>query len=77
MKKQKLIGKMWQTVFSIIALALAGIPTYIFLVAKGALNPEGFWQTFIVLGVGLWLLGGLQFMLFVGAIVFIAYIWTV
>lgn len=39
------------------------IPTWVFLLAKNLLDPQGFWQNFFLLGFGVWLLGGLQIFL--------------
>jgi hypothetical protein len=42
------------------------IPTWIYLMLKLALNPEGFWQNFLLLGFGAYFLGTIQ--LFLGVI---------
>ena len=44
------------------------LPAGIFLLSYIFLNPQGFWQQFVLYGVGIWLLGGLQF---VGLICFV------
>ncbi len=41
-------------------LALAGIPIWIYLLAKFIFNPIGFWQNFFLLGVGFYFLGLIQ-----------------
>jgi len=40
--------------------ALTFLPTIFFFAVKAALQPEGFWQQFVVYGVGLYFLGALQ-----------------
>ena len=45
---------------SLISVVVAGIPTWIWLLARTLLEPEGFWQEVVVLGLGVWVLGGLQ-----------------
>jgi hypothetical protein len=52
-------------VFSIVAIAIAGIPTWIYLLIRLCLEPSGFWQEIVVFGFGVWILGGLQFFLFI------------
>ncbi len=65
-----------QIAFTIICFGLAGIPTYFFLFLKSMLSPEGFWQKFLVYGVGIWFLGGLQFVLLIVAIVLVIELWV-
>jgi uncharacterized membrane protein len=62
--------------FTIVCFALAGIPTYFFLFIKSILNPEGFWQKFLVYGLGIWFVGGLQFILLIIAIFLVFKLWT-
>ncbi len=45
---------------SLISVVVAGVPTWIWLLARTLLEPEGFWQEVVVLGLGVWVLGGLQ-----------------
>lgn len=59
----------------IICLAIMGIgltPTWLFIFARSALSPEGFWQQFLFYGLGVYLLGGFQIILFVGSVVLTA-----
>jgi len=63
-------------ILTIILLAMALIPTWLFLLIKNLLNPEGFWQQFVVYGFGLWLFGGLQFVLILAALgILVQVIW--
>ena len=55
-----------QIVFSVVGTVVALIPTGLYLLAKALLTPEGFWQNLLLLGVGIWALGGLQIILLVG-----------
>lgn len=43
-----------------ITLAIACTPTWLFLIAKHYLSPEGFWQKAFVYGAGVYFLGGVQ-----------------
>lgn len=48
-----------------VAVGLIGlIPTWMYLGARQLLSPEGFFSEFFVFGVGVWLLGGAQLILF-------------
>jgi hypothetical protein len=39
---------------------IALIPTWLYLIVRFLLNPEGFWQEFFLLGLGLYVLGTIQ-----------------
>jgi hypothetical protein len=75
-KKYNWKDRLIQIVFTVIGLGLAGIPIYFFIFIKSILNPEGFWQKFLVYGVGIWFIGGLQIVLFIIAIILIFKLWT-
>lgn len=52
---------------SLLAVVVMFIPTWLFLLLRNALHPEGFWQNFATGVVGISALGGLQlFLLFLG-----------
>ncbi len=51
--------------YSLAALAIALTPTWVYLLARLALDPHGFWQKLVVLGLGVWFLGSLQLVLLV------------
>jgi hypothetical protein len=61
---------------SVIGIAVAGIPTWLYLIASGMLNPEGFWQKLVVMGLGLYVLGGIQFFLVIGLLIWLFTVWT-
>lgn len=50
---------------SLIALLVALIPFWIWLICRAALSPEGFWQNLVVFGLGAWFLGGIQIILLI------------
>ncbi len=58
------------------ALAMFGIsvacfiPTGVFLAIYFLLNPQGFWQKFVVFGVGVYLFGFFQF---IGLVLFVVF----
>jgi hypothetical protein len=75
MKKHDWKDILIQVGFTIVCLALAGIPTYFFLFLKSILNPEGFWQKFLVYGMGIWFIGALQVVLLILAIILVVKFW--
>lgn len=58
-----------------IVVLIGGMPTWLFLLARYVLSPEGFWQNLILGVVGLWLLGGLQIFLAIVAVMAILTVW--
>lgn len=62
-------------VFSLLALAIALIPTWVFLIIKAAVNPEGFWQKFAVYGAGFYVLGAVQLALFFMFLFVMFFVW--
>jgi hypothetical protein len=51
------------------------IPLWIYLFLRFIFNPEGFWQNFVLFGVGLYIFGGLQIILIVVWLLFLVAIW--
>jgi len=76
MRRHNWKDRLAQIGFTIICFGLAGIPTYFFLFLRSVLNPEGFWQKFLVYGVGMWFIGGLQLVLLIIAIVLVFKLWV-
>ena len=76
MKKHDWKDRLIQIVLTVICFVLMGIPTYFFLILKSILSPEGFWQKFLVYGVGVWFIGGVQIVLFLVAIILVAKLWV-
>lgn len=74
--KSTLTDRAIQCGLSLGGLALALIPLWIWLVARWMLNPEGFWQNFVLFGVGVWLLGAVQLGLFVIWLFWLAAVWS-
>ena len=64
-----------KSILSIIILAIGGIPTWMFLIAKHSLHPQGFWQNIAVYGLGFYFLCGLQFFFLIFAIILIVIVW--
>lgn len=63
-------------VLSALIAALSLTPFWIFLLVKNLLDQHGFWQKFLVLGVGVYFLGGLQIICLVGALALLFMLWT-
>jgi hypothetical protein len=70
MKSRGFFDVLISIVVSIFVIGVCFIPMWVFLIARSALNPEGFWQKFAVFGIGIWFLGGLQF---IGIIIILLY----
>lgn len=58
---------------SFVIVTIALLPTWFWLFLKNALNPEGFWQNFMIYGLGIYFLGALQIGLLVIAVFAIIY----
>jgi hypothetical protein len=56
--------------------AVALGPLWMYLLAKSALHPDGFWQNLILVGVGVYLLGFIQIILGVTLIAVLIAIWA-
>ena len=68
----KMGGLFWQ----MIAIGVAGCPTWFWLFIKNMLEPEGFWQEALVYGVGIYVLGTIQLVLLVALVVFSIFMWS-
>lgn len=68
-----MLGKLFS---SIITAMFCGIPTWLYLLARWLLEPQGFLAEFLVLGLGLYVLGAAQFFLFIFWIVLLLAIWN-
>ena len=58
-----------------IAVLIAFIPTWIYIAARLLLSPDGFWQNFVLTGVAIYLLGGIQLILLCILIYFLVNLW--
>jgi hypothetical protein len=70
------MNKITKTIISAVVLVLASLPTDFFLLIKSLLNPAGFWEQFVVYGVGIYVLGGLQLVFLILWIVAVVSIWN-
>jgi hypothetical protein len=66
---------MRRLLLSLFATIIAGIPLWVYLIANMLLAPQGFWQNFFLFGIGIWLLGGTQVLLFFIWIAVLITIW--
>jgi hypothetical protein len=62
--------------WSSVATAVCGIPAWLYLIARWLLEPPGFMAEFLVLGLGIIVLGSIQFGLFIFWIILLLFIWT-
>lgn len=75
-KKSEASRVVVQIVFSLLLTLFFFLPTEFYLLVKYAFAPTGFWQNLILLGVALWVLGGLQFIMFLAWAFFMFALWT-
>ncbi len=68
-----MLGKLFS---SVIVTALCLIPFWLYLVVRWLLEPDGFLAEFLVLGLGVYVLGGIQFFLIILWFVFLLSIWA-
>ena len=61
---------------SLLVIIVTFIPTYILAFAWAFFEPTDFWQKLVLTGIGLYLLGGIQFFLFVVSLMGHFFIWT-
>jgi uncharacterized membrane protein len=59
----------------LLAITICLVPTWIYLLARLLLSPNGFWQEFVVFGLGVYLLGFAQFLLALILIWFLWHLW--
>ena len=50
-------------VFIMAFLVVTLIPTWLFLLIRHFTDPNGFWQNLVLVGLGMWFLGGIQIIL--------------
>ena len=60
---------------SSLATLVALIPFWIFLGIKAVASPEGFWQNTVLLGIGVYFLGGIQFFLLALLAIYLSFLW--
>jgi len=68
------LGKL---VFSGLVLALALTPFWLWLGLKSLIGPVGFWQNFLVVGLGVNFLWAIQFVLIVVFLVALVALWEI
>ncbi len=49
---------------AVLGLIFCFIPTWLYLLARFLLEPKGFWQELILASIAVWILGAIQFFLF-------------
>lgn len=69
--KRKFERSMW----TLIILVVAFIPTWIWLASRTFMSPTGFWQELALAGCSMFFLGGLQLILLVVGLAFIVQVW--
>ena len=67
-----LIRRIWNSFFITL---ICYIPLWIYLLFRLILNPDGFWQNFFLVGMGVYFLGSLQAVLFLLWLYLMLLIW--
>ncbi|PIP17949.1 MAG: hypothetical protein COX43_01455 [Parcubacteria group bacterium CG23_combo_of_CG06-09_8_20_14_all_35_9] len=52
-------------IVGIVVTVICFVPVEFYIAAKFLLNPQGFWQNFALLGIGIYVAGGAQILLFI------------
>ena len=60
---------------SILVWVVALIPLWIFLSIKTLANPQGFWQNFVLSGLGIYVLGAIQTVLLITGLAVTVIVW--
>ncbi len=56
--------------FGLLMVLLTFIPVWVFILGRVMLQPEGFWQEIVFYGVGIYILGGIQFLMLIFGTIF-------
>jgi uncharacterized membrane protein len=70
---KKFLTRIWT---GLIAITICLIPTWIYLLARLLLSPDGFWQEFVVFGIGIYFLGFAQLLMGTILIWFLWNLWV-
>jgi hypothetical protein len=68
-----MFGKLF---WSFIATVLCAIPIWLYMLARWLLDPQGFLAEFLVLGLGVYVLGSIQLFLFIVWLYILLIIWS-
>lgn len=71
----RFVGFLAQVALTVGSAAAALIPLWVYVLAQHLLKPQGFWQNFVLFGVGVYILGALQLVLFIVWLVFVFSLW--
>jgi len=75
------MGRMMNRLFenrpaaTLVLLVVGHIPIWFFLIARWLFEPVGYWQELALAGIGLWYLGGIQIILWIGLVVCLKALW--
>jgi hypothetical protein len=62
--------------FTLLGIVVAFIPAWLYLLARVAFSPQGFWQNIVLFGFGVWILGAIQFILVIVLVFVLVAIWS-
>lgn len=69
--RHKVADVVSRILLGLIGTFVALIPTWLYLGARFVFSPNGFFQEVFLFGVGLWFLGGLQFIFLIALVVWL------
>ncbi len=62
--------------WSLVVLVVGLVPVWIYLIVRLLLTPNGFWQELVLVGLGVWVLGSIQVILFIVLLILLFAIWN-
>lgn len=71
-----LTEKLVRGFYTVITITVCLIPLWIYLLARLFFSPEGFWQEFVLFGLGLFLLGFIQLILLIFLVALLHWLWV-
>jgi hypothetical protein len=67
-RRKSLGTRLANFIWKLLILAVCLWPAWLWLALRAMLNPEGFWQKLVMVGLGLWFLGIIQIVFLVIAL---------
>ncbi len=70
-------SRLWGLMMTTVICAIGFIPVWIYIGIRLLARPDGFWQELALGTLGVFALGGVQFILLFFVIIFLASVWSV
>lgn len=74
--REQLALIMQKIVVSVVLTAVMLTPLWAFMLIRHFLNPEGFWQQIVTVGLGFWIFGGVQILMGIALLYFLVSLWS-